>query len=99
MLSAVQDFFDSRLLKMDTDFRMFSSQHHGNLPGIDIAYIMDGAAYHTNQDTVERIRKGTVQVPLPVGRANGVIDPHLAGACASGLICAGLGRQSHWHDC
>ena len=47
---------------MDTDFRMMSSQHHGNLPGIDIAYILDGAAYHTKQDTLERIRKGTVQV-------------------------------------
>ena len=47
---------------MDTDFRMFSAQHHGSLPGIDLAYILDGAAYHTNQDTVARIRKGTVQV-------------------------------------
>ena len=58
----MQDFFDTRLLAMDTDFRMFSSQHHGSFPGIDIAYIMDGAAYHTKQDTLERIRKGTVQV-------------------------------------
>ena len=58
----VQDFFDSRILAMDTDFRMFSAQHHGNLPGIDLAYILDGAAYHTKQDTVARIRKGTVQV-------------------------------------
>lgn len=57
-----QDFFDSRLLAMDTDFRIFSAQHHGSLPGIDLAYIMDGAAYHTKQDTVARIRKGTVQV-------------------------------------
>lgn len=47
---------------MDTDFRMFSAQHHGSLPGIDIAYIMDGAAYHTYQDTVHRMRAGTVQV-------------------------------------
>lgn len=58
----MQDFFDSRLLAMDTDFRIFSAQHHGTLPGIDLAYILDGAAYHTNRDTVERIRKGTVQV-------------------------------------
>ena len=46
---------------MDTDFRMFSAAHHGSLPGIDIAYILDGAAYHTKQDTVQRIRRGTVQ--------------------------------------
>lgn len=57
----LQDFFDSRLLAMDTDFRIFSAQHHGSLPGIDLAYILDGAAYHTKQDTVARIRKGTVQ--------------------------------------
>ena len=58
----LQDFFESRVLAMDTDFRMFSAQHHGNLPGIDLAYILDGAAYHTERDTVARIRKGTVQV-------------------------------------
>lgn len=58
----MQDFFDSRILAMDTDFRMLSAQHYGNLPGIDLAYILDGAAYHTEQDTVDRIRKGTVQV-------------------------------------
>ena len=47
---------------MDTDFRMFSSDYHGSLPGIDIAQVLDGAAYHSHHDTVERIRKGTIQV-------------------------------------
>ena len=50
---------------------MFSGGHLGTLPGIDIAYILDGAAYHTQLDTVDRIRKGTVQVQccrgLPLG--------------------------------
>lgn len=47
---------------MDTDFRMFSSDYHGSLPGIDIAQVLDGAAYHSHHDTIERLRKGTIQV-------------------------------------
>ena len=47
---------------MDTDFRMFSSDYHGSLPGIDSAQVLEGAAYHSLHDTVERIRKGTIQV-------------------------------------
>ncbi|KAK9905035.1 hypothetical protein WJX75_008341 [Coccomyxa subellipsoidea] len=57
-----QDLFESRILSMDTDFRMFSSDYHGSLPGIDIAQVLDGAAYHSHHDTVERIRKGTIQM-------------------------------------
>lgn len=57
-----QDLFETRLLSMDTDFRMFSSDYMGRLPGIDIAQVMDGAAYHSKHDTVDRIRKGTIQV-------------------------------------
>lgn len=65
----MQDFFDSRLLAMDTDFRTLSAQHWGKLPGVDLAYILDGAAYHTNQDIVARIRKGTLQVITPLSVA------------------------------
>lgn len=57
-----QDLFESRALSMDTDFRMFSSDYFGSLPGIDIAQVLDGAAYHSHHDTVDRIRKGTIQV-------------------------------------
>ena len=46
---------------MDTDFRVFSSDYMGSLPGIDIAQILDGAAYHSRHDTIARIRPGTVQ--------------------------------------
>ncbi|CAL8464405.1 g3940 [Coccomyxa elongata] len=53
-----QDLFESRALSMDTDFRMFSSDYFGSLPGIDIAQVLDGAAYHSHHDTVDRIRKG-----------------------------------------
>lgn len=62
----MQDFFESRLMSMDTDFRLFSADYLGRLPGIDIAQVLDGAAYHSHQDTVDRIRKGTIQVKRPV---------------------------------
>lgn len=40
---------------------MFSSRHYGRLPGLDVAFLLDGAAYHTDRDTVDRIRRGTLQ--------------------------------------
>ena len=46
---------------MDTDFRMFSAAHLGRLPGIDLATVLDGAAYHTSADIPERLRAGTLQ--------------------------------------
>jgi hypothetical protein len=59
-----QDFFETRVLSMDTDFRVFSSDYLGSLPGIDIAQILDGAAYHSRHDTVARIRPGTLQARM-----------------------------------
>lgn len=56
-----QDFFDSGLIPADTDFKMFASRHQGSLPGVDIAYVLGGSAYHTSQDKVDRIRPGTMQ--------------------------------------
>ena len=50
------------LLPADTDFRMFSYAHQGRWPGVDIAFLLDAAAYHTDRDTTDRIRKGTLQV-------------------------------------
>jgi Peptidase family M28 len=58
--------FDAKLVVLDTDFRMFSFRQRGTLPGIDIAHIMDGAAYHTANDNVSRIRRGVIQVPALV---------------------------------
>lgn len=57
-----QDFFRARLIPADTDFRMFSQDYEGSLPGIDVATVLDATAYHTNRDTLERIRRGTTQV-------------------------------------
>ena len=57
-----QDIFDTGLLPADSDYRMYSYEHYGTLPGLDIAFLLDGAAYHTDRDTPARIRAGTLQV-------------------------------------
>lgn len=59
--TVAQDFFDLGLIPADTDYRMFSYRHYGELPGIDVAFIYDGTAYHTARDEADRIRPGTLQ--------------------------------------
>ena len=61
-----QEFFESRIIPADTDFRMFSSAHHGSYPGVDIATILDATAYHTNRDTFSRLKTGPTQVSIPL---------------------------------
>jgi len=58
---------------------MFSYQHYGNLPGLDIAFLLDGAAYHTDRDTVDRIRRGTLQVPIQRMRLMLILQPLILG--------------------
>ena len=62
MSAWLQDIFDMGLLPADTDFRMFSYVHQGRWPGVDVAFLLDAAAYHTDRDTTDRIRTGTLQV-------------------------------------
>lgn len=57
-----QDIFDAGLVMGETDFSRLSYRHAGRLPGIDIAYLADGAAYHTGLDTMARLRPGVLQV-------------------------------------
>ena len=47
---------------------MFSANVQGSLPGIDIAFLLGAAAYHTTQDSYENIRRGTLQVGLLANR-------------------------------
>lgn len=54
------------MIPADTDFRMFSHDYLGSLPGIDVATVLDATAYHTNRDTFERVRSGTTQVSCPL---------------------------------
>ncbi|CAL8467649.1 g7187 [Coccomyxa elongata] len=56
-----QDFFEAGILPADTDFRMMSAKYLGNLPGVDIAFLLDSGAYHSTCDVPERIRPGTLQ--------------------------------------
>lgn len=62
MLYWLQDVFDAGLVLGDTDYRQLSYRHRGGLPGIDIAYLLSGAAYHTDRDTLDAIRPGVLQV-------------------------------------
>ena len=61
-LTCVQDFFDLGLLPAATDFSVFAHPDHMALPGLDIAFLLDASAYHTDRDTVDRIKPGTLQV-------------------------------------
>lgn len=62
----LQDCFELELIPADSDYSLFSGQKHGHLPGLDVAFLLDAAAYHTHCDTLERIRPGTVQVCRPI---------------------------------
>lgn len=38
----------------DTDYRIFA-EDYGNIPGLDIIFVLGGYFYHTSYDTVERL--------------------------------------------
>lgn len=48
----VQDVFP--VIPGDTDYRIFS-QDNGNIPGLDIIFLLGGYFYHTSYDTIERL--------------------------------------------
>lgn len=56
--SANQDVFG--FAPGDTDYRIFANDH-GNIPGLDIIYLIGGYYYHTSTDTVERLLPGSIQ--------------------------------------
>ncbi|KAL5537792.1 hypothetical protein UlMin_042232 [Ulmus minor] len=56
--SAAQDVFP--IVPGDTDYRIFS-QDYGNIPGLDIIFLLGGYFYHTSYDTVERLLPGSIQ--------------------------------------
>ncbi|KAM2334187.1 hypothetical protein ACFXTH_011769 [Malus domestica] len=56
--SAAQDVFP--VIPGDTDFRIFS-QDYGDIPGLDIIFLLGGYFYHTSYDTVERLLPGSMQ--------------------------------------
>ncbi|GMH01502.1 hypothetical protein Nepgr_003341 [Nepenthes gracilis] len=56
--SAAQDVFS--VVPGDTDYRIFA-QDYGNIPGLDIIFLLGGYFYHTAYDTMERILPGSIQ--------------------------------------
>lgn len=56
--SAAQDVFG--VVPGDTDYRIFA-EDHGNIPGLDIIFILGGYYYHTKYDTIERLMPGSIQ--------------------------------------
>eukprot|EP01025_Chloroclados_australasicus_P050534 TRINITY_DN581_c1_g1_i6.p1 TRINITY_DN581_c1_g1~~TRINITY_DN581_c1_g1_i6.p1 ORF type:complete len:922 (+),score=66.77 TRINITY_DN581_c1_g1_i6:62-2767(+) len=73
--NVAQDFFDAGIIPADTDARMFSYRDYGWLPGIDMAFFKDAAAYHTDRDNVERIQAGSLQ---EVGETVGNLIPEMS---------------------
>ena len=47
-----QDIFD--VFPGDTDYRMFA-EDYGDIPGLDIIFLLGGYYYHTSFDTIDRI--------------------------------------------
>ncbi|KAE9601111.1 hypothetical protein Lal_00023902 [Lupinus albus] len=56
--SAAQDVFP--VIPGDTDYRMFS-EDYGNIPGLDIIFLLGGYFYHTSYDTIDRLIPGSIQ--------------------------------------
>lgn len=56
--SAAQDVFGA--IPGDTDYRMFAHDY-GDIPGVDIIFMLGSSFYHTASDTVERLLPGSLQ--------------------------------------
>ncbi|OVA09514.1 Peptidase M28 [Macleaya cordata] len=56
--SAAQDIFP--VIPGDTDYRIFS-EDYGDIPGLDIIFLLGGYFYHTSSDTVDRLLPGSMQ--------------------------------------
>ncbi|KAK6116593.1 hypothetical protein DH2020_049699 [Rehmannia glutinosa] len=56
--SAAQDVFGA--IPGDTDYRMFANDY-GDIPGLDVIFLLGGYFYHTSSDTVERLLPGSMQ--------------------------------------
>ncbi|XP_077250312.1 Zn-dependent exopeptidases superfamily protein [Tasmannia lanceolata] len=56
--SVAQDVFHA--FPGDTDYRIFA-EDHGNIPGLDIIFVLGGYFYHTASDTMERLLPGSIQ--------------------------------------
>lgn len=55
-----EEMYQNGFVSSDTDFSMFT-QHHPNLPAYDLALILNGYVYHTVNDGIEHVSKGSLQ--------------------------------------
>ncbi|XP_072972692.1 uncharacterized protein [Typha angustifolia] len=56
--SVAQDLFG--IIPGDTDYRIFA-EDYGNIPGLDIIFVLGGYFYHTSYDTLEKLLPGSIQ--------------------------------------
>ncbi|WCJ38750.1 Zn-dependent exopeptidases superfamily protein [Euphorbia peplus] len=56
--SAAQDVFP--VIPGDTDYRMFA-QDYGDIPSLDIIFLLGGYYYHTSFDTLDKLLPGSMQ--------------------------------------
>ena len=56
--TVAQDVFP--LIPGDTDYRVFSKDF-GDVPGVDIIFVLDGYIYHTGYDTADRVSRESLQ--------------------------------------
>ncbi|GLJ16155.1 hypothetical protein SUGI_0269560 [Cryptomeria japonica] len=56
--SAAQDIFP--MIPGDTDYRIFA-EDYGDIPGLDIIFLIGGYFYHTSYDRIENILPGSIQ--------------------------------------
>ncbi|RVW24505.1 Endoplasmic reticulum metallopeptidase 1 [Vitis vinifera] len=54
----MQDVFP--VIPGDTDYRIFA-EDYGDIPGLDIIFLLGGYFYHTSYDTMERLLPGSIQ--------------------------------------
>ena len=56
-----QDLFSNGLLPADTDFRIFYGESKRPISGIDVAFVRNGAVYHTPSDDLDHLDPGQIQ--------------------------------------
>ncbi|KAH8418640.1 hypothetical protein KR222_008079, partial [Zaprionus bogoriensis] len=54
-----EEIFQAGLIPSDTDYRIFVQ--YGNIPGMDLAQMINGYVYHTKYDRLEEIPRGSIQ--------------------------------------
>lgn len=57
--AAAEEIFHSGTIPSDTDFRIF--RDYGHLPGLDMAYAINGYRYHTKFDHIDYISRDSIQ--------------------------------------